>query len=843
MKRKIRITRCFLALLSIGVLCFFCIPPWFAQLDLLWSNIEEFKVDLNDNSGLQQFASTAEIGLKILYMFLRPLLAIAGAAMDNSLVYGGTFHLTEYLFKFRQFLRTFALYGLWFFFVGSIVASFFGYKQGEGTTRVRELLKKTAIATIAISMSRWMIAALIDLSTVTTVALWWLPLHALKEDKIFKETIYYLKPYTNRNLWQSTSKNADKQELSMLYGCTKWEKEAAETKFYLPCPIDNNWLFKKWDPKDPLTRESRKGAFVTAREWSEVVDTTKIQDNFCIYNKHIIQYNPGVDLRQCKKFEPILRAWNEEWVAQCNKVDELLTKATGMTWPLYALFWSILNMAELWITTNNGSVKEISLELIIKIVFWLALIIPLFALAIIMVVRVVILWLVIVFAPILTLAVAFWLEEKLQWLSDKVSIKNIISLIFLPTFAAFGISISIVFLSLLSNIGTIESKAWVPEQWTKQLDQCSNDALTVLGLKRSESPQWKTYQITAWSSLSMRESLRNTGANIVNIMSWLIVNSFWVALMRMVVFMTLKSNDFTKGIVDGIEGAAKSFMSTVPLIPIGWGIGLDALWSVWGKFQQEASKIANKQYQNLWLESLASDMAANNSDETKDFKAKFEESKDEAGNTVKAEIPDIASPSGLPLGNDFRSDFENAAPVYAKQAGETLSKDLSHIKDWESALKDPDFIKWMQDKWAYDNFLTNRDKQNSAGGREKNRELFESWLQSAYKATKIAGQKWARGYSYNNTLTTFTPWPGWNLTIKTRPYNPTINKASATKWDIESLDRILSNTTTTPTDSPLYNDILQETQNNNSTIAVEKTNYKVTKDPSGRITALKPEWK
>jgi hypothetical protein len=53
---------------------------------------------------------TAENGLKILYLILWPLLAVAAAAMDNSLVYGGAFYLTNALFKFRQIIRTFANY-------------------------------------------------------------------------------------------------------------------------------------------------------------------------------------------------------------------------------------------------------------------------------------------------------------------------------------------------------------------------------------------------------------------------------------------------------------------------------------------------------------------------------------------------------------------------------------------------------------------------------------------------------------------------------------------------------------------------------------------------------------
>ncbi|MDP2669827.1 MAG: hypothetical protein Q8O99_02190 [bacterium] len=45
-------------------------------------------------------------------LLMRPLLTIAGASMDNSLVYGGAFHLTTALWKFRQIIRTFTNFTL-----------------------------------------------------------------------------------------------------------------------------------------------------------------------------------------------------------------------------------------------------------------------------------------------------------------------------------------------------------------------------------------------------------------------------------------------------------------------------------------------------------------------------------------------------------------------------------------------------------------------------------------------------------------------------------------------------------------------------------------------------------
>jgi len=93
---------------------------------------------------------------------------IAGKLMTNAFVYGSAFYLDVYLFKFWQIIRTFALFTLGFVFVGSLLRLLF--KPNEAKSKIGALIKNTVIAGILISMSRWLMAALVDLSVIATSA-------------------------------------------------------------------------------------------------------------------------------------------------------------------------------------------------------------------------------------------------------------------------------------------------------------------------------------------------------------------------------------------------------------------------------------------------------------------------------------------------------------------------------------------------------------------------------------------------------------------------------------------------------------------------------------------------
>lgn len=685
-------------------------------------------------------------------------------------------------------MRTFANYTIWLYFVGSIIAAFFGNKLENVFSW---LIKNVAIAAILVNMSRWVIAAVVDLSTLATFALGALPLHALWNDAVFKNNVYYMKTYSNLNVNASTSQQADKYDFTMMYGCTKWEWANKDTRYYLPCAVNDRKLFYQWTTGEPLTRAQYKEDFINIWKSDTTIDVEKISDAYCVYEKQIIRNDYGTDISKCKELQRLMVDWKEEWINFCATVDEIVTKATNNSWPLQTIFASILNMSELAVTTNTWSIKEVSLNLLIKLVFWIALIVPLIALAVVMIVRVVYLWLIIVFSPLITIAVALQRGDKIGGkiegvLSNVLKPTQIISLIFLPVIATFGLSISIIFLSLLKTLPLIESDVWRSEYAQAQPDGCYNDIGTALGMTRDETPEWVSYDLDI-TEVNFTKWLRETGADVWNMMSWLIINFFGIALMRMVVFGTLKTNEFTKWIAETIDKTAKDRMWTVPL-PLMWWLWLTTLKKTPELLEQ---KLIWNQVQKQ--EQILDEFAQSYAPETKELKNTLTEGQKDPSKLGWLNEPVVAN------NTDFLSDYQmwgkayaekaktyyydaqtgkltKAGEAYAKTNGRVdangnadhtkaiseISSSLDGVKDRNTALANKDFVHWMHTEnggKGYDEFLQHRDtrtvKTNSTV------QAIESWLKT------ISGDKnhgehlvWNENthrylYDHDSKLTTF----------------------------------------------------------------------------------------
>lgn len=133
--------------------------------------------------------------------------SLAGELMTNEVIYWKSFHFSELLFKFWQFIRTLALYGLGFMFLYKLAETFakWGNVQALGGTVV-----KTLIAGVLIPMSRWMVAALIDLSIIATATVSALPLNAMEQLReelnieISVSEVVYIKDYEIQPLAENT---------------------------------------------------------------------------------------------------------------------------------------------------------------------------------------------------------------------------------------------------------------------------------------------------------------------------------------------------------------------------------------------------------------------------------------------------------------------------------------------------------------------------------------------------------------------------------------------------------------------------------------------------------------
>lgn len=809
---------CFVWLIAVSFL-----TSWDAFAQLAWITDPTVRLAEYDLWGMQAFAESSERRLRVVYLIMRPMLALAWAAMDNSLVYGEAFHLTPALFKFWNIIRTFANFTLWFYFLWKILSAFFNNKLEAW---LFALVKKIAIAWLLINFSWAAIASLIDLSTIATVSLWGIPIHALQWDATFKNNVYYLKTHANLNLNDANAEKADRFDFSVIYSCypganSTWWVAPEKVEYYLPCAINNQQLYPTGLPTQPWTRENRKENFVSVWKSDTTIETSKIQDTYCVYNNKLIANQYSANIGECKVLQDLMVKWRDYWIHQCAQINDLITRSRYYTGPLFAMYTSIINVADMWVTSTSWSLKQVGLTLMLKLITIAALLVPLIAFAVVMIIRVIYIWMIIIFSPLIVLVMTL---ERSETVSGKIdsAVKNmfnaaeVIKLILLPAIATFALSISIIFLTLLHHLPLIESDVWASARAVATSDGCRNDTITALWNDRKDTPEWTEYDFWMFE-INLAESLRRTGADIGNILAWLWLNGLWIALMRMVVFAALKSSEFTKWVVDTIESTAKSIAWTVPFIPIGnWKyVWIDALKNAPRDIKNNLTTRANSEQAHILNDSIAKTFGQE--------KWTLNTSFNEAAKTptgVWGWISTWLNSVTLPAGTDF-TDYKSAPQAYAKQAQawfdtqndpknpgkklwEQTQQSLAGIKTWEDALKNEHFVKYMHDnkdnkQWDvnwYDAFLPAWDNRSSKDEQLVNKA--ENWMKNMAWATPLTNNanKYITWYMWdeNTKLTLFERDPRTGRLINDKPQTKEINLNKTEAKDITQKDVDMYNT-------------------------------------------------
>lgn len=142
------------------------------------------------------FRNLADIFLKVAYVILWPLIMLSGLALDNTMVYGEIFHMDAPLRQFWNLCKNFANFGLWFMILYEIIKSVLTLAWAS---KPMDTIKKAAIAGILIQMSWFIVAALIDVSTIATYAVWGMPMSIMTTDATMKN-MKILQPDVSMNL-------------------------------------------------------------------------------------------------------------------------------------------------------------------------------------------------------------------------------------------------------------------------------------------------------------------------------------------------------------------------------------------------------------------------------------------------------------------------------------------------------------------------------------------------------------------------------------------------------------------------------------------------------------------
>ena len=588
------------------------------------------------------FRNLADIFLKVAYILLWPLVFLSGLALDNTMVYGAVFHMDAPLRQFRNLCKNFANFGLWFMILWSILQNIFALWSGK--TKPIDTIKKAAIAGILIQLSWFVVAASIDVSTIATYAVGWIPMSILRTDSTLKNT-KILQPNVNINFnnqnkisakdfadsYQVKSQNGQDLQFSSCR-IQKWD-----TQQYIVWRQDwdarfrNQWKLNYTDPatNKPVTvaddinacvylgqikffhefpdiaqltgsaydtklneildfedRDWREACGYTIKLWTSAATTTQCNQSSFISN------DPTEDKNKqgYKRYQNLPAATtkistdagkNRFANSSATSIGNIISQSKWFVGPLATIYGSMMDMANLSdVSTTNGTMGKSIWELIIRVAIAWGLVFPLLALTLVLIIRIGFLRCIIGTSPIIILLKVFKIPIKA--LDSHIDIKNIISAIFAPVITVLALSMSLLFMTAL--ISTYKSNDPALNQWLESM--------------------WVT--VTPWTAWDANDSIdifglvlkypktMNTRAwDTGNWFSWMIICSAGIGIMRFILFAAIWASGTIGKVWETIQKFGENMISTTPLPVPGIGnVGIGTLkdnftWSGLGRNMTE----------------------------------------------------------------------------------------------------------------------------------------------------------------------------------------------------------------------------------------------------------------
>lgn len=581
---------------------------------------------------LSSFNDIAAEAMRWLYMLLWPLIFVCGLALDNSLIYWEWFHLDVPLYTIWNIMKNFANFALWFMVVLSIVLNVFSFWKWWGKLKPKDIITKTLIAWVLIQMSWFLPAAIIDVSTILTYSIWWLPMTVLE-----KNNDYMNMPI----LWLNTTLSTQEQWSDMDFYYTYWdhvvyqcrtEKIASlwtgssyivwPKKLYYSWWVFDTWYcvawwwvyrykhveYQAWSAGwlYPEIDNSWSGSYLQKNKNYEDILDVYLSDswldfawlvNDCVIIPTHDSMIPASCLSGEVRYWPLSLTWNDDFFKWSEwkfayTINNLLEKSKWMVWPFVTIYSSLLDVPALVsINSTADGVFPVFTEILYKLFFLVILVMPLVALAIVLIVRIWILWVVIAAAPALILIWVF--GDKLSWLKDILwkhfKLENIIKLIFAPVIVVFAIWISVIFLTSLSVIWKSQTK--------------TDEVLNSLGVEHTADNNYSF----AWWLVELELNIADVNKWKDNI-AYFITMIFATGVMRFFLMAAVKMCGETwKERWWKLENWWTDIAKTLPIIPIWWGVWV---WTLYDSIEKAPgdyiSKMESQSRNNLpdWLKGV-----------------------------------------------------------------------------------------------------------------------------------------------------------------------------------------------------------------------------------------------
>ncbi len=531
-----------------------------------------------DESNTQSLIANLNVFLKVIYVIMRPLLVVAGMAMDNSLVLGQVFHLDRPLRQFRRIMTNFANFALGFIVLFYILKYVVGVK--DESSEVFGIIKKALIAGIGIQASRFIMLAMLDISNIAIYSIGSIPTNVLETDATLKgkrvlkthSTIDYAKFNTTGTWWLD-------QSFDIYYGCEDGDR-------WKHCTFSSGYAFNT-DITQPYC--VLWGMYAKNNILNLPYDGWKIPylSLFDDGNDGPPGFSPLDDglFATGQWWSGLNRDDNELYATtveeKCDSLGDVIDWSKWFVWPLVTIYSSILDFASINLTDTQKTTGWVMIVFLLKTLIALALLIPMFMLCAVLIVRVGYLWFYIAFLPIYVIKRAFWLDFDILW-KDRDSISWLVSAIFMPVIVVFALSMSLVFLTLTTEV---MSPANVEEsekfRWAFDIEKIDEANVTIYKLPPTNN------------ELHFKKPDKFYGGSMFrDFFAYIFINLVAIGMMWMLYFTALKSRSAMKEKVWAREKQAKSFATSLPVVPVPgwWKVGLwtafnanpnDRRWLLW----------------------------------------------------------------------------------------------------------------------------------------------------------------------------------------------------------------------------------------------------------------------
>ena len=552
------------------------------------------------------------------YLLFRPLVALAGLAMDNNLVYGSYLNLDAPLWKVWTIVKNLANFVLGFIFLYEILYYVIDPDRKMAKSKSpRELIKKLFIAWVLVQLSWFIMMVAVDISSVLTYTVGALPTTLLSQTDAKMDTkVVGVSVWSN--LWGMEWKGTQDDKALTYYVTLSWSQNNIA-----PCKLES----VKIKGKEQMIILGRE--FFSLGNWKKV---EKMLPGYCFYNGAVYSYNErnnpqtaeawtkeqnlkiasfkGADgdailTKMSWSFQilpltiafsqqqsttnagcegyigpvpnsPIIsgqEAWNASASSSWQKkyhclydkaglsLSELTQKATGWTWPFMALYGNMISFAHI---NESLSLKQQFMSLVLNTLFLVMLFLPLLMIVAVLFWRIFQLWLAIALSPLIVLMKFFWdMFWGLAKSLDIFDLDKLKSLLLAPVFIGFALSISLMFMTILKT-------SIHPGELQAAKIAANQEITSLTGMKCWEESDKYTCDLMGFIKITFSSA-------VIDLYS-LLIGLFGVALSWILLFWAIKQTSFGKEWGEKIQKLGEDYLRTMPIIPVNWtNVGLSAI--------------------------------------------------------------------------------------------------------------------------------------------------------------------------------------------------------------------------------------------------------------------------